>query len=381
MQTSVFSENVYPGFMNALKTNCFQTDEDKKLALGTAKFIKKMNDLFDNFNTGQLYSRNPNQQVVSETTDTLGSLMDANHWIATWRSSGSHKTPYCFKGFQQTLLGVQLMWEYLKSNEQNYLLLAHLNTDVAENVFSMVRSNRGSYERNASAWRFIRNLKQIMFQHLLSAERSGYADADAEPLLSIGNYEDPMDIKLAAEKKQYKMKVPIEDHLLETPLKSSLDDRNEQIDTDKANKDMVAKKLQKAAAVYYAGFAAAKLKKTLKCEACSQNMINEDEIREQTLLTELRAYSSITTPSQFGKLTVPSVVFENVVQNLQSMFNANISEKQISEHIVETWLDQIMEEEGTYLPIGCGSEHRKIIGRFLLRGLIIFTARKKKIRS
>lgn len=38
--------------------------------------------------------------------------------------------------------------------EQEYLITSHLNQDPLENQFSIVRNNRGKYEKNPSTLRF-----------------------------------------------------------------------------------------------------------------------------------------------------------------------------------------------------------------------------------
>ena len=61
------------------------------------------------------------------------------------------KIPYCFTGLVQTLEGIIELWDDLKT-EQSYLLLGHLNTDHKENLYSMIRMNRGSYEKPLSVY-------------------------------------------------------------------------------------------------------------------------------------------------------------------------------------------------------------------------------------
>lgn len=117
-------------------------------------------------NSYSINTNNPHRHPVSEYSETLESIMVAREWISTWESTGKMKTPYCFSGLLQTLQGIYELWQILK-NEQDYILLSHLNTDVAENLFSLSRMIRGSYEQNPSAYRFIRNLKQIIFKNLV----------------------------------------------------------------------------------------------------------------------------------------------------------------------------------------------------------------------
>lgn len=73
---------------------------------------------------------------------------------------------------------------------QRYLLTGPLNQDPGENVFSMARNNRGSYEHNPSAARMMRNLKLIMFQNLDPSNNSGYSNAQSENLLEYPETSD-----------------------------------------------------------------------------------------------------------------------------------------------------------------------------------------------
>lgn len=82
----------------------------------------------------------------------------------------------------QTINGVLMLWEELKF-EQEYLITAHLNQDPLENQFSIVRNNRGSYEKNPSALRFSNNLSLCVFQHIPAPQTSGYDVSDAVNLL------------------------------------------------------------------------------------------------------------------------------------------------------------------------------------------------------
>ncbi|XP_055858807.1 uncharacterized protein LOC129921140 [Episyrphus balteatus] len=412
LATQVFSANVASGINYAITSGCFQSEAEKKVARDTANFLQRMNNLFDNLNSGHLYSRNPNNKALSDSNEILSNIINARKWISTWTLVGTKFIPPCFRGLKQTLLGIEMMWNHHKSEEQSYFLLSHLNTDAAENVFSMLRNNRGSYEQNPSAWRLIRNLKQIIFQHLCSAEHSGYKDAAAEPLLKAAEFEEQNDIELEKLNEEYSLKEQVAEKLFRKKLKYVVDnvdvghtdgghinieklkkvirrDHNyckkmpltaaeEEEDAalaaaeeeenpaspaeggeeenpaspaeggeeenpaspaeggeekkpaspaeggEKENADStVAEKLQNAAAAYYAGFAAYKLKDKLKsCEVCTRFMIEVSDVeRINTVLIGFRAFETITSTSKSGKLTVPSIVFEETVRRVQSRYS------------------------------------------------------------
>ena len=160
------------------------------IAKSTADFIAKMNILFDHLNSRCSSSSNPNNLPISEESDILENIQALKKWVGSWVSTAKMKKPNCFGGLIQTLEGICELYETIRE-EQPYLLLGHLNTDPKENLFSMIRMNHGSYEKNPSAYIFARNLKEIMFHNFKSAEFSGYNDSECTALLeNTSRHED-----------------------------------------------------------------------------------------------------------------------------------------------------------------------------------------------
>lgn len=380
LATQVFSANVAAGVFNAIASNCYETEADKKIATSTATFLCKMNCLFDHLNTSNFNSNNPNRQPISSYSETLQSIKTAREWISLWEATGKMKKPYCFSGLLQTLLGIELIWDAF-GNDQQFLLVAHLNTDVAENLFSMARSNRGSYERNPSAYRFVRNLKQIIFQNLKSSENAGYEDAGAESLLKDGDCDE---LKYD-ESAEFHTEAPIEDHLLGIDITTNIEyDVNGDDDLDgEANEtnQIISKKcsekLQEAAVTFYAGFAAFKLQKKLNCENCTLFMIDKSgQYREQAILIKLKAYDTYSSSSEFGKLTVPSVEFEAYVKNVQACFETQFTEVRHEDHLIDKLLTPAL-KVGTSESWKCSNDdHRHSICKFILIGLVKFSIKK-----
>lgn len=75
--TQVLSHTVAAGNHTAIRFNAFEDVEEKKIAEATASFFSRMNDLFDRLNAGKLFSRNPNKEVLSASTNILTVLHDA----------------------------------------------------------------------------------------------------------------------------------------------------------------------------------------------------------------------------------------------------------------------------------------------------------------
>lgn len=126
--------------------------------------------MFDNLNSKNKFSQNPDKCAISDShTDVLTNIKDAIYWIEKWKREKSGAV-FCLKGLCQTLNGVIQLWNHIKSDDQLYLLTSHLNTDCLENTISVVRNNRGSYEKNPSSFRLHKNLKQMSFYNIMASD-------------------------------------------------------------------------------------------------------------------------------------------------------------------------------------------------------------------
>lgn len=141
--------------------------------------------MFDNLTSKIKYSNNPNNNALSEESEEiLENLKQSVEWIATWKKSNG-MTEYCFSGMQQSINGILQLWDLIKCTDQKYILTANLNSDCIENTISVIRTNRGSYERNPSALRLHKNLKEMCFYHMMSSDTSSYGQSDARVLLNM----------------------------------------------------------------------------------------------------------------------------------------------------------------------------------------------------
>lgn len=151
-----------------------------------------MNKLFDNLNSKNKFSQNPDKCAISESqTDVLSNLKDGVNWIGKWKRE-KEGTVFCFKGLCQTINGVLQLWDHIKSQEQLYLLTSHLNTDCLENTISVVRNNRGSYEKNPSSFRLYKNLKQMSFYNIMAPDSTNYETSDSSIILNMADVESKL---------------------------------------------------------------------------------------------------------------------------------------------------------------------------------------------
>lgn len=183
--TQVFSNNVAAGINACIALNYFPNPVEKKIAVSTADFLSKINTMFDNLNSQTQFSSNPNKSAISDQTPhVIENLKNMKIWIEKWIHLGKMQRPFCFDGLIQTINGVLEIWEREKNdNEQKYIITSHFNQDPTENLISMLRNNRGSYEANPSAMRISRNLKQICFQNAFPTSETSYAVSTAHVLI------------------------------------------------------------------------------------------------------------------------------------------------------------------------------------------------------
>ena len=144
LATQVFSHHVSTAIFAAASTNLFNNQE-KEIALSTANFIFKLNKLFDNMNSTNKFSKNPDKCALSiDQTNIFENLKQSVEWIKQWKRQKSGSV-YCFSGLCQTINGTLQLWEAIRGENQQYLITSHLNSDCLENTISVVRNNRGMY--------------------------------------------------------------------------------------------------------------------------------------------------------------------------------------------------------------------------------------------
>lgn len=187
--TQVFSNSVAACILTCVELNYFKNDTDKRMAASTADFISKMNKLFDNLNSVSKFASNPNKCALSDQCpQILANMLEMKEWIKKWIHQGKMKRPFCFDGLIQTINGIIEIWNREKADsEQLYIITSHFNQDPTENLISMLRNNRGSYEVNPSPLRVSQNLKQICFQNAFPTSETSYHISSACNLIDVPN--------------------------------------------------------------------------------------------------------------------------------------------------------------------------------------------------
>lgn len=185
LATQIFSSRVATAIYSSIHTDLF-TEEEQTSVYATYRFISNMDRLFNFLNSHNVYNPNPDNSAISKTSNVLNNMLEMREWVKSWKKSG--RKAYCFDGLIQTINGIELLWHYIKDS-QDFLLTARLNQDPLENLFSIIRNNKGSYEKNPSVYRFQSNIKIIAFHNMVPPSTSSYSVSDATNLLNLVDVE------------------------------------------------------------------------------------------------------------------------------------------------------------------------------------------------
>lgn len=370
LATQVFSKGVSMGIFAAI-ANDFFTETEKSTAISTATFIGWLNKLFDNLNSVSRFASNPDKNAISkEQIDILENLKNASQQISSWKSEGKMTIPYCFSGLQQTINGVLSLWYYVSRDpEQHFLITSHLNQDPIENNISMIRTNRGSYEKNPSAFRVCRNLKIICFQNLKSSSYSGYECSNSTNLLeqtSRTSLNTSITCEIDDDETSLEtIEAAIEDHE-ENDIKDILEIINE-------NKIIKCVALKNCANAYVAGWFAHKFISKNKCVFCKNYFKESHNLEKKTAkLINLRAYKSKSSEQRLpcGSLTTPSDMFENDLKEITSIFDKFFKHFKSKPHVSINMISVISRNKEFFSH--CQSHQDEILN-FIVKVLIRFT--------
>lgn len=236
------------------------------------------------------------------------------------------KHPYCFTGLIQTITAVEMLWDDLQT-QQEYFIISHINNDPLENMISMLRQFKGSYEYNPSIYRIQRNLKQIMFQNSTPSPFSGYVDSESKNLINF----EPVRQK---DQSSSHADIDIDDDLEEDISIEEYSEILEDVFTSCSPQD----KLKYNSMLYFFGYLAHKVANRKKCDYCKDHVTNPSpELSNKYLLIQQKSFKS-SSSQPYGSLTVPTLVFEaelsKIYTDFQELFpNIRWKKNLINEHL------------------------------------------------
>ncbi|XP_042148938.1 uncharacterized protein LOC115326947 [Ixodes scapularis] len=280
-------------------------------AIHTARFIEKMDRLFDSLNSSQKRGKSAYVSAMHEGSVHKEFLKECLHMFESLTVLGCPRQPACIRGFSLTIRSIMLICEHLTSEYGfRYLLTRHLNQDALENTFSVIRSKSGA-NANSSCRQF-----QAAFRHLLVSNLFKLSDKS--------NCEEDMATLLAA------LPVGFSAPSASLSLGSSLPQCA--ADLTSCSYPIL---LSLNNMVYFAGWLVTRFIKYHTCHNVTQQC--ELQIKNATFSDDSQVflYLSVkgTAEGDFGSLSVPSPCFVSSVQACEKVFVASIDSLVLKEGV------------------------------------------------
>ena len=152
-------------------------------AIDTAKFINKIDGLFDSFNSRSLWSPKPLPWVIKQTTERWSHLDVCLEMLRSISMVGSNSVPPCIAGWQQNIHALRALWKVLSQQYNfDFLYTSRLNQDCIENLFSLIRG-WGGFRDNSDPVQFKAAFKQVLVQNFLVPPSTGNCEADLDSFI------------------------------------------------------------------------------------------------------------------------------------------------------------------------------------------------------
>lgn len=340
-------------------------------SLQTANFIKKVNNLFDNLNSKNLYNSNPLKCALSNNNGLVESnLRDCSNWIKSWTVTKNR--PYCFNGLIQTINGILLLWDDLKG-DFDFLLTNRCCQDPLENLFSQIRQRR-EFEPNPSVMNFRQALQTIMGASLRKDVES--------------NYEDDKDIYLVTTSSitrssiQQVQEVPDIEEVLSSSG-SFISERSSISVNTSSSSTQLDIGMETCAITYFAGNAIFSALKKFNCKICETLVKNDEQLDYAETLILNKDYG-IKAGKNVLKRPKQSVVL--IVKKSLNLFEKNFKKQCFKHKIKQKLLTKLFRNNNiqTWIneDIEC-VEHKKFMLTIIYRAKLYNNSRQiiKKINS
>lgn len=161
----------------------------------TAKFIERIDNLFDCLNSKSSKTTDPRKYnyAISANSKHLKFLREALDWIAAWMFDSSKRQPHTIRGWLVTIQSVLMLWEDLSQNfDFDCLLSRNLQQDPLENFFGSVRQKHG-WNEHPNVLQFIAALKHISVGKLFNLTSRGNCEIQDTYMLARlaqGNHDE-----------------------------------------------------------------------------------------------------------------------------------------------------------------------------------------------
>ena len=274
-------------------------------AFYTATFLKKVDSLFDIFNSSSLLDSKPFKCALKEGSPSFDFLKMMKSTFERLTVLGLKTQPPCMKGWVMTINALLCLWDELKSLPNvKYLCTRRINQDPLENCFSVVRS-KGGFCDNPTPKQFTAAYKQILIQCCISQSELSNCESDVNNvLLDVFGRQLPQGSVGVVTTETQNKELDIEyEQLIGT------------ISTVNAN-----------ALVYVAGYTCRTyLSKHSDCTNCSKLLQGRTHLEGKTaddmVFIQNKAYSNCS--GACGGLCVPSTELVSFITQCEQVFSSN----------------------------------------------------------
>lgn len=342
--TQTFSRTVVAGIKTMVDFNKF-SDNVEPVALSTAKFIEKLDTIFDNLNSRMLRDANPNKSALQKNNIVHKNMLKMYDYIDRI-TPATKRTIYCLNGMKQTINGIIQLLEHLqdKNNEIKFVFTGRLNQDPVENFFGLIRQ-RGGNNKTPSVYEFNNISGQILTMKFLgNTDLTNCLNDGDEILDSNGMMNDFLYDDNSSSNVNMTGSIESAQNILNADL-----DEYEDLDQVimAADLEYEIDKFDDSATKYFLGYVAYKMLNKFKCEICKANYIKSTE----TIIMKsehFMFYKNYTNNSDFGSLHPPSEKLFEISKSHINLF-ANIFKckphiKNIKKHICEVCINYTKEK-------------------------------------
>ena len=270
-------------------------------ASATAEFIETMDQLFNTFNSASTKSTHKFKHALSNSSGHLSFLDSCLRFLSKLKTNNGASIP-CIVGWQISIWCLKHLWKDLQKNGFKFLLTNRLNQDCLENLFSIIRG-KGGHRDNPNVQQFRAEFRQLIIDKLFIVSKSANCEMDTHKiLLDISN---TTLLQKQAKKTYSSQEIPCTELLAATMPPPCIEKQN--------------------VVSYMAGYLIKKFP-VAACETCSQ-LLKAERLPESHPTSSLELIR-FKTYKESKCLVIPSSVFSQFVQHMETLFSALFSAKQ-----------------------------------------------------
>lgn len=301
LATQVFSHTVHAAIKTVNSLSGFLTCS-KQVALSTAVFIEKVNNVFDCMNSSTLYGDNKYRSALQTDSVSLMFIKEFLEYLdgvkVVQKPHENKKTLYFIAGMKLTLNAVIQLCDELFAEEEGhvkFLTTRKLNQDKLENTFSIVRQ-KGGYNRNPSVAELNSIFAKIMTSKLIRSSINTNCEFD----------DDQVTLETAIELATQELLHGKQDSDVKADFYSEKENFEDCCLTFQASNEMPI--IEEASVRYVAGFVAHKILPKIGCHDCKEIIQKDSEVLSSP--SELFIfYKNYNKDTNFGSLFAPSAAF------------------------------------------------------------------------